>query len=210
MKLIDMTVTGYLSCVASAVPAPGGGSAAALAGAQGCALAAMVARLTIGKKKYPDDQDLCHNAAKEAQELARALEAQVDSDTDAYECISAAYKLPKETEEQNAARKRAIAQATLVATEVPLVTLRLARDGLLVTAALVGHSNINCRSDLGVAALNLVAAARGAWLCVSTNLPGVDDEARGGALQAEGKELLGECEALGARAYEALLAGIGG
>lgn len=210
MKLTDMTVKDYLACVASDAPAPGGGSAAALSGAQGCALAAMVAKLTIGKKKYPDDQALCLNAAGEAEALARALEAQVDCDTEAYEEISAAYKLPKENEEQCAARKRAIADATLVAAEVPLDTLRLARDGLLIVSCLVGHSNVNCGSDLGVAALNLVAAARGAWMNVRINLPCVDDEARASALQTEGKELLLECEELGARAYEALLAGIGG
>ncbi len=210
MKLTEMTVQTYLETVASDAPAPGGGSAAALVGAQGCGLASMVAKLTIGKKKYPDDQALCERVAKEAEALARALEAQVDRDTEAYDGIAAAYKLPKEGEEQSAARRAAIAAATLVATEVPMETLRFVHGGMALAFSLVGHSNANCASDLGVAALSLAAAARGAWMNVLINLPGVEDETRAASLCEEGRALLETCEAQGREAYASLLASIGG
>lgn len=210
MKLVDMTVSNYLEAVASDAPAPGGGSASALCGAQGCALAAMAAALTIGKKKYPDDQALCIRAAGEGRRLAAALTEQVDRDTEAFGLIAAAYRLPKETEEELAARKKAVADATLVATRVPLATLRLALEGLRLVTSLVGHSNANCASDLGVASLNLMSAALGAWMNVLINLPGVAPEAHPGQIAAEGKAYLAECEALGDAAYEAILASIGG
>lgn len=206
MKLIDMTVTEYLATVASDAPAPGGGSAAALCGAQGCALAAMVAKLTLGKKKYPDDQELCIRVAKEAEELAKLLEAQIDRDTEAYNLIADAYRLPKEDEAQLAARKAAIAAATLAATNVPLETLRFAHEGLSCVSSLVGHSNANCASDLGVAALNLTACARGAWMNVLINLPGVAQGDRPEECRAEGVRLIAQCERLGEAAYRALLA----
>lgn len=210
MKLIDMTVSEYLATVASDAPAPGGGSAAALCGAQGSGLAAMVAKLTIGKKKYPDDQELCIRVAAEAETLAKSLEAQIDRDTEAYNLIAEAYRLPKEEAAQKVARQTAIADATLVATEVPFETLRFAHAGLTIAASLVGHSNANCASDLGVAALNLVACARGAWMNVMINVSGVANEVRREEFQAEGKRLLAACEKLGNEAYEALLASIGG
>lgn len=210
MKLVDMTVTDYLSAVASDAPAPGGGSAAALCGAQGAGLAAMVAKLTIGKKKYPDDQELCVRAAGKAEILAKALGAQIDRDTEAYNEIAAAYKLPKETDGEKTARKKAIADATLTATQVPFETLRMAHEGLSLVSSLVNHSNANCASDLGVAALNLTAAARGAWMNVMINISGVADEARREAFQIGGRRLLEECETLGNHVYGTLLASIGG
>ena len=96
MKLAEMTVTEYLEILNSDAPAPGGGSASALCGAQGAALVSMVAGLTIGKKKYVDDQALCESVAKQASELKNALLAQVDKDTEAFNLVSAAFKLPKD------------------------------------------------------------------------------------------------------------------
>ena len=210
MKLVELTLTEYLATVASDAPAPGGGSAAALCGAQGAGLAAMVAKLTLGKKKYPDDQTLCARAAVEAEALAQTLETQIDCDTEAYNRIATAFRLPKETDDEKAARQKAVADATLVAAEVPFDTLRMANEALLLVSALVGHSNANCASDLGVAALNLVACARGAWMNVMINVSGVADEARALYLKKEGKRLLEACETLGDGAYTALLASIGG
>lgn len=209
MKLVDMTVTEYIDTVASDAPAPGGGSAAALCGAQGAGLAAMAAGLTVGKKKYPLDQELCTAAAAEGKRLAALLRAQIDRDTDAFNLISAAFKLPKETDEQLAARKRAIADATLTATEVPFETLQYAHAALATAKSLVGHSNANCASDLGVAALNLTACARGAFMNVMINAPGVEGP-RAGELVAESRKLLAECEAAGEEIYRALLAQIEG
>lgn len=190
MKLVEMTVNSYLDLLNSDAPAPGGGSASALCGAQGAALVSMVAGLTIGKKKYPDDQELCAEVAKKASELKDALSAQVDKDTEAFNLVSAAFKLPKETDEEKAARSKAIADATLVATEVPFKTMKLCLETLHYTKSLIGHSNTNAASDLGVSALNLIACMKGAWLNVLINLGGVKDEAKAKDFRIKGEEMV--------------------
>lgn len=206
MKLVDMTLTGYIEEVMSDSPAPGGGSASALAGAQGAALAAMVAGLTIGKKKYPLDQELCTAAIAEGKRLAEMLRVQIDRDTEAYNLIASAYKLPKEDEKDKIVRFVAIADATLAATEVPFETLQYAHSGLMLASSLVGHSNANCASDLACAGLNLLSCARGAWMNVLINLPGVTNEARAAELGTLGQSMINECEALGEEIYRSLKA----
>lgn len=189
MKLADMTVASYLELMKSDAPAPGGGSASALCGAQGAALVAMVAGLTIGKKKYAAEQELCGGVVLRATRLKDALLAQVDKDTEAFGLVATALKLPKETEEEKAIRAKAIADATLVATKVPLETMKLCFESLQEAKLLVGHSNTNAASDLGVAALNLLAGVRGAWLNVLINLDGIVDGEKDG-LRSEGERTL--------------------
>ena len=121
--------------------------------------------------------------------------------------MSAAYKLPKDTEELKAARSKAIADATLKATEVPFETLTLCLEGLKVTEKLVGKSNPNAASDLGVAALNLLAGIKGAWLNVLINLPGVKDEAAKAGFEA-GAAMVAEAEKLATDIYESVKASL--
>ncbi|MEA5038848.1 MAG: cyclodeaminase/cyclohydrolase family protein [Clostridiaceae bacterium] len=199
MKLTEMTVKDYLDLLASDAPAPGGGSASAFCGAQGAGLCAMVAALTLGKKKYADDQALCERVQGEALELQHALTAQIDADTDAFGLISAAIALPKDTEEQKTARRAALRSATLEATHAPLQTLKLSRRALELTGELVGHSNTNCASDLGVAGHNLLACAEGAFLNVEINLPGIGDEEKAAQLGGAAKEELSLCRGLAAK-----------
>lgn len=205
MKLAEMTVNSYLDILASDAPAPGGGSASALCGAQGAALAAMVAGLTIGRKKYPLDQDLCIEVAKKATELEAALLKQVDEDTNAFNLVSAAFKLPKESEEDKAARSKAIAEATLVATKVPFETMRLCLNALNLAKSLVGHSNRSAASDLGVSALNLLTCMRGAWLNVLINLGSVEGEAQANEFRAKGEEMVSLAEKEAENIYRAIL-----
>ncbi len=190
MKLTEMTVKSYMDLLNSDAPAPGGGSASALCGAQGAALVSMVAGLTIGKKKYPLDQDLCIEVAQKTSALKDALTLQIDKDTEAFNLVSDAFKLPKETEEDKAKRSKAIADATLVATRVPFETMRLCLETLHYTKALIGHSNTNAASDLGVSALNLIACMKGAWLNVLINLGGLADEAQAKDFRAKGEEMV--------------------
>lgn len=208
MKLCDMTLTSYLALLGSDAPAPGGGSASALLGAQGAALAAMVAALTIGKKKYPDDQALCEEVYEKATSLREALLSQVDRDTEAFALVSAAFRLPKESDEEKAARKKAIADATLVATKAPFETMMLCRDTLALTASLVGHSNQNAASDLGVSALNLIGGVKGAWLNVLINLGGLEDEALAKELKEKGEKAVEEAEKAADAIYRAIVASL--
>ncbi|MCH5143351.1 MAG: cyclodeaminase/cyclohydrolase family protein [Clostridiales bacterium] len=205
MKLVEMTVSSYLDLLNSDAPAPGGGSASALCGAQGAALVSMVAGLTIGKKKYPDDQELCIEVAKKASELKDALSAQIDKDTEAFNLVSSAFKLPKETEAEKAARSKAIADATLVATEVPFETMKLCLETLHYTKSLIGHSNTNAASDLGVSALNLITCMKGAWLNVLINLGGVKDEAKAKNFRSKGEEMVATAQKEADEIYKATL-----
>ena len=204
MKLVDMTVKDYLDLLKSDAPAPGGGSVSALSAAQGIGLVAMVSDLTIGRERYADFEEGFKKAKAEATELYAKLVEAIDKDTEAFNLVSAAFKMPKDTDENKEARSKAIADATLVATEVPFETLTLCMDALKVTETIVGKSNPNAASDLGVAALNLLAGIKGAWLNVMINLPGVKDEAAK-AKFAEGAKMVEEAEVIADAIYKKVL-----
>ncbi|MDY2960580.1 MAG: cyclodeaminase/cyclohydrolase family protein [Hornefia sp.] len=208
MKLVDMKITEFLEVLKSDAPAPGGGSVSALSGAQGCALFMMVADLTLGKEKYKDMEDICLNAKEKGKALYEELTAAVDKDTDAFNLISKAFKMPKNTDEEKAARKQAIADGTLVATEVPFRTMELGFQGLKLAESLVGHSNPNCASDLGVGILQLKACIYGAWLNVKINLPGVKDEAKAEAFTEAGLKMYEEAEVIAKKCFEDILASL--
>ena len=204
MKLVDMTVKDYLDLLKSDAPAPGGGSVSALSAAQGVGLVAMVADLTIGREKYAEYEQVCKEAKEEALKLYEALVAAIDEDTEAFNKVPAAYKMPKDTDEQKAARSAAIRKANVGATQVPYETIKLCLAGLKVTETMVGKSNPNAASDLGVAALNLMAGIRGAWLNVKINLPGIKDEAAKAQFE-KGAEMVDEAYVLASRIYEEVL-----
>ena len=202
-----MTVKDYLDLLKSDAPAPGGGSVSALSAAQGVGLVAMVADLTIGREKYAEYEEVCKAAKEEALKLYSAFIEGIDKDTEAFNKVSAAYKMPKDTDEQKAARSAAIREANVGATEVPFETVKLCLEGLKVTETMVGKSNPNAASDLGVAALNLLSGIRGAWLNVKINLPGIKDE----ALKAEfesAEAIVDEAYVISKRIYEEVLASL--
>lgn len=206
MKLIDMQVKEYLDVLKSDAPAPGGGSVSALAGAQGAALFMMVADLTIGKEKYADCQEVCKAAKEKGTALYEELTAAVDKDTEAFNLVSAAFKMPKNTDEEKAARKQAIADGTLVATEVPFRTMELGYEGLMTAKTMIGKSNPNAASDLGVAILNLTGCIKGAWLNVKINLPGVKDEAKAKYYAEEGQKMFDEADKIASSLYNEVAA----
>ena len=207
MKLVDMTVKDYLDLLKSDAPAPGGGSVSALSAAQGVGLVAMVADLTIGREKYAEYEEVCKVAKEEALKLYSAFMEGIDKDTEAFNKVSAAYKLPKNTDEEKAARSAAIREANVGATEVPFETVKLCLDGLKITETMVGKSNPNAASDLGVAALNLLSGIRGAWLNVKINLPGIKDEALKAKFET-GEAMVDEAYVISKRIYEEVLASL--
>lgn len=199
MKLIDMQVKDYFQLVASDAPAPGGGSASALCGAQGVGLIAMVARLTAGKEKFAAYHPVCQQVIAKADGICDKLSQQVDIDTEAYGRIAGAFKLPKDTDEQKAARKKAIGEATEYATRVPLETMRLGVQGLECAEQLMGNYNTNCASDVGCGVDGLLCCVRGAWLNVLINVGGVPDQATADSLKAEGEALAARAEEMAAQ-----------
>jgi methenyltetrahydrofolate cyclohydrolase len=173
--LIDKTVSQFLDELASNSPAPGGGSVAALAGAVGTALGSMVCNLTIGKKKYVDVQEELKAVLERTESLRKELTQLIDIDTEAFNCVMAAFGLPKTTEQEQGARAAAIQEATKGATMVPLSVMRSCEKALVYVKTIAQRGNKNSASDAGVAALMLRAGCSGAALNVRINLGGIND-----------------------------------
>lgn len=208
MKLIDLKVKEYLDILLSDAPAPGGGSVSALAGAQAAALMGMVCDLTTSKVKYEEYHDTCKVAKVKADLLYRGFAEGVDKDTEAYNLVANAFKMPKETDEEKAARRKAIDDGTLEATKVPFSVMKMAAEGLELAQQLVGNTNPNTASDLGVAVLNLMTCMKGAWLNVKINLPGVKDEALAAEYQAKGEEMVKKGEEIAKQLYAEIEGGL--
>lgn len=175
LSLAELTVRDLTERLASRAPVPGGGSASALAGALGAALVEMVCELTVGKPEYEDVDPVARQIGAAAGELRGSMLAAAEEDAAAYLDVVTARRLPRETDEERAARKAAIGEASLAATEVPLRVVRLAADVLDLAASIASIGNRNAVSDAGAAALLAAAAARGAALNVRINLPSLPD-----------------------------------
>ena len=180
-----LPVDGFLGDVASEAPTPGGGTAAAVAGALGAALAEMVAALTLSKERFADAHAVMRSISGSAREARQKFLHLAQEDSEAYEAVVAARRLPKETDEQKAARQQAIEGANRHATEVPMRTARLAASLLATLPELVEKGNPNALSDAGSSAILLESAVEGALLNVGINLPGVADSAFVGQMQSE-------------------------
>ena len=176
-RLTDLTVKTFAEVLASEAPAPGGGSAAALFGACGAALGVMTTNLTVGKKKYPELWDHAAEARAQGLPLVTAFLDALEEDTLSFNRLMDAMHLPKDTDEQKAARRAAMQEATKGAVLTPYHTLELCRTTVDLLGSLVGKVNPNCASDLGVGAAAAEAAARGAWLNININLQSIKDEA---------------------------------
>ena len=207
-QLSMMKVNDFTALLASDAPAPGGGSAAALCGSLGISLCAMVANLTIGKKKYEDSQALASSVALQATSLRTGFLDAIDKDTEAFNAMSATFALPKSTEEEKAARSAAIQQALIGCTESPLHMMRLCSEAIALTDSLFGKSNASALSDLGVSALCLKAAVQGAWLNVLINLGSLKDAEKSAAFRAEGEKLLAAVCAAADGLYEKTVAAL--
>lgn len=174
--LIDKTVSGFLDEVASNSAAPGGGSVAALAGALGAGLTAMVCRLTIGKKKYAEVEAEMQEVLGKVEELRAHFTELIEKDTEAFQAVMKAFSLPKETDEQKEARSSAIQEATKSAALIPLQVMELCERTLPLTQIVATKGNVNSLSDAGVAASMLYAACVGAALNVRINLSTIQDD----------------------------------
>ena len=183
--LTDLTVKDFLNKVAGSDPVPGGGSIAALNGALASALAAMVANLTIGKKKYTEVQEDMQAIAQEAERLMGDFTADIDRDSDAYDRVFACFKMPKETDEEKAARSAAIQEATKYAAQVPLEVARRACSLMPRMAEVALKGNQNAVTDACVAMMSARNAVLAAVLNVRINLSSLKDAELAARLQAE-------------------------
>lgn len=208
MKLVEQTVASFVDLMGSDAPAPGGGSSAALQGALGAALTAMVCALTQGKKKYAEYAELTAEVGKKADALKAQYVDVIDRDTEAFNAVSAVFTMPKDTDEQKAARSAAMQEALKGCTKTPFEMMELACKALDLTESIVGNSNDSAASDLGCAALSLKAAAQGAWLNVLINIGGLKDQEFAAQYRNDGEALLKQaCEKADA-IYEKVLASL--
>lgn len=164
-----------LEDVASSAPTPGGGSVAALAGALGAALAAMVCRLTLGKKGYEDVQEAAELHLARAESLRSRFQDLAGEDAAAYDAVSQAFRRDRSTDEAKRARSEAIQAALKGAAEVPLETATRSVDLLRVVADVARVGNTNALSDAGAASHLALAAFYGARLNVEVNLASLRD-----------------------------------
>jgi glutamate formiminotransferase/formiminotetrahydrofolate cyclodeaminase len=166
----------FLDALAAGTPAPGGGSAAAYAGAMSAALIAMVAHLTIGKKKYAEAEAQVKEILAQAERLRAELTETIQKDADAFEEVIAAFKIPKDTAEQNTARQDTIEQATRHAAEVPLSVARHAVTLMALAERLAALGNLNAITDAGSAAAMARASLTSAAYNVRINLLNLNDK----------------------------------
>jgi formiminotetrahydrofolate cyclodeaminase len=190
--LADLTIKEFLAKTAGNDPVPGGGSISALNGAIATALTEMVANLTVGKKKYEEVGGQMRSVAVEAAAIRDRFIAYIDKDSEAYDNVFSAFKLPKETEEEKAERSRAIQEATKEAASVPMMVAE-EMASVMETIIYVAHKgNQNAVTDACVAMMSARTCVLGALLNVRINLASIKEEAfvermkkKAGHLEAE-------------------------
>ncbi len=179
MKLINLNLVEFNDEIDSSSPAPGGGSVSALASSIGVSLSRMVGHLTVGKKKFKaqsvEVQTKFNKIEDEFLLIKKELIHLIDKDTDAFNLIMKAFKLPKETVEDKQLRKQSILEGTIEAIKVPYVVARLSLRALQNMDYILKYGNKNTLSDIGVSTLMLYSGLEGAILNVKINIPGLDD-----------------------------------
>ena len=181
MKLVELDVLKFLDVVDSNSPAPGGGSVSALASSLGTSLARMVAHLSFGKKKYealPDDVKAKFVANfDELLKIKNELNDLIDRDSEAYNTVMAAYKLPKETDEEKAARNTEIQKSLKYAIQTPYDIVVLSGKAISLLGEILANGNQNAITDIGVGTMLLMVGLEGGILNVKVNLTSIEDAA---------------------------------
>ncbi len=188
-KLINMSLEDFADETASESPAPGGGSISAYVGALGISLATMVANLSSHKKGWDERWEEFSNWAEKGQKIKIELTKLVDLDTAAFNKIMVAFGLPKSSDDEKAARKQAIQDATKFAIEIPFKVMQLSYESLSIIKAMAETGNPNSVSDAGVGALCARSAVMGAFMNVRINASGYDDKIYVNDIISKGKDI---------------------
>jgi formiminotetrahydrofolate cyclodeaminase len=197
----DQPVQVFLDELASKASTPGGGSAAAIMGAMGAALASMVCNLTIGKKGYEGVDAEMRALLEQSETLRAALTDMVRADVEVFDQVMGAYGMAKDTEAQKAVRSVAIQDALKAATDVPLACARTCAEVIDLCKPVAEKGNKNVISDAGVAVLAAQAALRSAALNVYINAPNIKDRAFADSRMAELESILKGRDALTEEIY---------
>lgn len=188
-SLTDLTVKGLLDVTAGKDPVPGGGSISALSGSIAAALTEMVAGLTIGKKKYAEVEEQMKQLVERVQQIRQQLILDVDRDSEAYNVVFAAFQMPKDTDEEKAARSAQIQEATKIAANVPMEVARRVYSLLSDIEEVVSNGNQNAVTDGCVAMMSARNAIIGALFNVRINLTSIKDEQYVADMTAEADRL---------------------
>ncbi|MCX5654965.1 MAG: cyclodeaminase/cyclohydrolase family protein [Planctomycetota bacterium] len=195
----------YLNDAAAAQPTPGGGSVAAMAAALASTMASMAAGFTAGKEKFKAVEAEIQAALARLAALRGDLLEMVHEDMDAYEAIMAAYRLPKATDAEKAARAEAVRKATKSSLGLVMRVLDASRDVAAASRCLAEIANPNLLSDVAVAAELALGAARSARVNVAVNLSGYSDKADADAVRAAADKVVAETERLAAETRERVM-----
>jgi glutamate formiminotransferase/formiminotetrahydrofolate cyclodeaminase len=183
------TVNAFFDQVAAGTPTPGGGSVAAFSGALASCLTAMVANLTIGKKKYAAHEEVMRSVRSQAEQARQSLMALARADGEAFDAVLRAGRMPQSTEAEVAMRANAMAQASLQAARVPLQTAETCLEVVRIATMAARHGNAQAVTDAGVAGVLAAAAAEGALLNVQINLKSLAEGADKNGVEADLRRL---------------------
>lgn len=192
----------FINELASKAPTPGGGGASAYCGALATALASMVGNLTVGKKTYAAVEDEVKESLAQLEEQRNKLIELIDKDTQAFEPLSRAYRLPRATSEELAHKNKVMQQALVGATEVPLEIMEICAQVITTSKFLAHNGSRLALSDVGVAVLFAKAALKGASLNVYANASSMANEAQARSYIQQADCLIEEYGALADELYE--------
>jgi glutamate formiminotransferase / formiminotetrahydrofolate cyclodeaminase len=195
-SLTSMTIDAFSDLLSTDAPAPGGGSVAALCAALSGALSAMVANLTVDKKGYEKVQERVRELSPLGQSIKERALQYIDLDTDAFNAMMDATRLPKKTDEEIAFRNLMLEKTTQQAIMVPFSTLELAWEAMQLAEKVAEVGNANALSDAGVAALTALSAAKAANYNILINLSGSNDDAFKADIKTKADKLVSLCEEL--------------
>lgn len=184
----------FIEEISSSSPTPGGGSVSAFCGVLGTSLGLMVCNLTLGKKKYENVQEEILDIKNKLETFKEKFIELYDKDSQAFDKVMEAFKLPKETEEEKSKRTEAIEQATVSATEIPIEVIKTSLETLNYLARLGEIGNQNSLSDAGVAIQLIKTCAEGAMMNVLINTKSLNDRDRAMNLVLSAAQVLSEVE----------------
>lgn len=201
-RIASLSIGDFKDALSSKSPVPGGGGASAVAAAVGCSLGRMVASLTLGKRRYADVEGRVAEIAKRLDDLADELLELADADAAAFEPLSRAYALPRETDEERARKAEIMEGALAAACEPPLAVLERVVEAAGLVAELGRIGSRIAVSDAGAGAALLAAAARAVSLNICINARSMADRARAEELACRADALVARAAEVGDGAYE--------
>ncbi|MDP1665401.1 MAG: cyclodeaminase/cyclohydrolase family protein [Methylobacter sp.] len=201
-EIKDKSVQAFIDGLASKAPTPGGGSAAAVMGAQAAALISMVCNLTIGKPKYAEVEVEMQSLLEKSEALREALTGMIKSDVEVFDRLMATYGLPKDSDDEKVIRSEAIQSALKEATVVPLKCANACAETITLSKIAAEKGNIGVISDAGVAVMAAYGALKSAALNVYINAGGLKDRVFADAKLAELETILNGADAAAEEVYQ--------